>query len=150
MRAKAIELGFSNIEAFATYNREHPEARHDVECDMMISKFAEHDYVICEGRLPHAFMPCAFHVLLVCDIEVRANRRQGDFPNLSKGATHTSILKRDDDDEARYGKLYPGTNWPQTDFDLVVDTAAHSKRGVSYLVLDGHCAWLIKKGLKSV
>ena len=93
-------------------------------------------------------MPCAYHVLLVCDIEVRAYRRQRDFPNLTMAAIHTSILKRDDDDEARYGKLYPGTNWPQTDFDLVVDTSAHNKHVVASLVLEGHERWLIKKGLK--
>ncbi len=142
MRAKAEELGFPSIEAFAEHNRKHPEDGHDLVCDMMIQKFAEHDYVVCDGRLPHFFMPHAFKILLVCPPGVRATRRILDYPGKSLDEVLAAILKRDDDDELRYRDLYPGSIWEQDAFDLVIDTSKHDKKHVVAQVLGGHRRWI--------
>ena len=142
MRGFALEKGMT-IEQFAAHCRSCPEMGYDMKCDETISVFAQHNWVICEGRLPHAFMPLAFKVLLTCELDVRAERRVGDMNNTTLESVKRSILGRDTDDGERYKIMYPGSMWPDKDFDLVVDNTRSTKEQTVERVVDGHRQWLL-------
>lgn len=149
MRAKAAELNMT-IEEFSAYNKLCPEEGHDVACDQTIARFAEHKHVICEGRLPHFFMPYACHVLLRCNPVVRAERRklQKGFEHLSVVQILEAILKRDADDNARYRAIYgPECIWRQEQFDVVVDSTELSKEVTLAQVVSGYEEWLQQAAL---
>ena len=135
MREFAVKNAMS-IEEFAAHNREHPEEGWDRKCDDMLAAFGRQNFTVIEARLAHAFVPHAFHVLLVCDIATRARRRPADFESaLSR------ILRRDDDDVYRYAKLYPGCLWSVDDFDLVIDTAREVPAAVCKSIIMSHAVW---------
>lgn len=140
MRARAASLGMT-IEEFAVHNHLHPEEGHDRWCDDTIAHFAEHDWVICEGRLPHFFMPRAFKVLLVCNPHTRAARRQGDNSEKPLWQVLRDIEERDRNDAKRYEKLYPECLWPEENFDLVIETDKLSIDGEVELLLGEHRKW---------
>ncbi len=138
MRAKAQELGMT-IEQFATYNRDHPEKGYDKWLDTTIEELGTHNWVVAEGRLPHIFMPHAYRVRLECSSEVRARRRRDqEFPDLSVEQVMKKIIARDEDDNTRYEKLYPGCMWSDNDFDLIVDTEKMSPGEVAVAVVENH------------
>ena len=145
MRSFAAERGCS-IEEMATFNLEHPEAGYDMRLDKMIETFSLQDYVIAEARLAHVFSPYSFHVLLTCDLEIRATRRSKDAEFVDKGldVVRAEIVKRDLDDNARYEKLYPGCIWEESEFDLVVDTGKLNPEQILELIFNSHEAWCQK------
>lgn len=140
-RQRAKDLGFPDIESFVAYNNTHPEERHDEWCDSQQLKLGKKNRVVIEGRLSHIFLPHAFRVLLVCPLQVRAQRRHED----RRGSTYedelTKMLKRDIHDAERYNMLYPGWFWPHKDFDLVINTSVNSHEETEYRVLEGHEKW---------
>jgi cytidylate kinase len=146
MRARAAELGM-NIGQFAAHNRVHPEEGHDRWCDDTIAHFAEHDWVICESRLSHVFMPGAFKVLLVCDPEIRAERQRAISRSKSLKQIREEIENRDRDDDARYVELYPDCLWGQEDFDLVMNTGVLSLAREMEALLNHYEKWQ-KNGIK--
>lgn len=149
MRAKAESLGMT-IEEFATFNREHPEEGYDRWLDQTIAVLGQHNWVVCESRLSHVFMPSAFKVLLKCEPMERARRRAKDNDGDVDKALQ-KILGRDRDDNERYERLYPGCLWPDSDFDLVIDTTHRSDPCQSVNeILESHRSWLAGKGLGQV
>ncbi len=144
MRTFAAELGLS-IEEFGIYNSAHPEKEHDKECDGMVRLFGEQDYVIFEGRLVHHFAPQAFHVRLVCDPEVRAQRRAKDFPNMTVEEVLRKIEERDFVNTTRYTDRYSKeVIWADSQFDLVLDTGLHTPEVIAEKILEGHKEWVGK------
>ncbi len=149
MRSIGDGLGMK-IEQFAAYNREHPEKGYDMQCDHMFLAFGLHNFVVAEGRMAHAFMPGAFHVRLVCDPEVRAQRRWADQAKQkdkekkkkSKATILGEILQRDEDDNIRYRELYPGCLWLPRDYDLNIDTDVVDKEEMPAYLLREHKEWL--------
>ncbi len=142
MRIFASEKGMS-IDDFGTYISAHPEEKYDEQCDEMIRKFGEHDYVIFEGRLVHHFAPQAFHVRLVCDTRVRAERRTQDIPGATVDEVFEKIIVRDAMNRARYEKLY-GTDvlWNDDKFNLVLDTGVLSPDDIARRIIDSHKRWV--------
>lgn len=143
MRTLAEENGMS-IEDFAKFNRKHPELGFDKQCDDRVTLFASQNYVIVEGRLPHVFAPRAFHILLKCDLDIRAKRRisQGTHGQAVEDEVRKLIKQRDDDDNARYRKMYPGCLWTEDKYDLVIDTSTTEPGDVVQRILTGHKEWL--------
>lgn len=141
MRTRAAERGMK-IEVFVRYSREHPEEGHDRWCDQQIANFASHDWVICEGRLPHIFMPGALRVFLECDLDIRAVRRHRDHPELSLDEVTEMIVQRDIDDDTRYNALYSGCHWPLGDFDLVLSSSLMTVEEEVELLLLKHSIWV--------
>ncbi len=139
-RGKANELGMT-VEQFAEYNRLHPEKGYDKWVDGTITKMAESDWMICESRLSHFFMPGAFKVLLKCDINTRAERRQKDFPGKSLEEIRQAIEERDKNDNARYAKLYPGCLWEKEKFDLVLSTEVMSSEVLAGQLVSEYELW---------
>ncbi len=139
-RGKASELGMT-VEQFAEYNRLHPEKGYDKWVDDTITKMAESDWMICESRLSHFFMPRAFKVLLKCDINTRAERRQKDFPDKSLEEICQAIEERDKNDNARYEKLYPGCLWEGEKFDLVLNTEVMSPEVLASQLVSEYELW---------
>jgi cytidylate kinase len=147
MRIFAKERGMT-IEEFAAYMNEHTEEKYDERCDRMIEHFGEHDYVIFEGRLVHFFAPQAFHVRLVCDPRVRAERRAKDA-GLSVQDMYEKIVERDRRNAERYLQVY-GSDclWPDEKFDLVLDTGVLSPDTIAERILSGHAEWAKGRSLK--
>jgi cytidylate kinase len=140
MRGFAADLGLT-IEEFAEYNRENPTDRYDEDCDAAMAAYAKQNHTMLEGRLPHVFAPHSYRVLLVCPLPVRADRRHADEPAASLTQVMERIRKRDEDDHARYQKLYPGYFWPHQDFDLVLDTSVLTPAEVADEILSGNRKW---------
>lgn len=142
MRARAKSLDMT-IEDFAAHCRANPEEGHDAWLDLTIARLAHHNWMVCEGRLPHIFMPKAFKVLLKCDLSVRAERRARDLKISTKEALE-KVSARDADDHARYEALYPGCHWVESDFDLCLDSTKVSKIELLEVTLDSHLRWCEK------
>lgn len=147
MRAFAEQKRMT-IEDFAAHNRAHPEEGWDKKCDDTIREFGRQNYTIIEGRLPHAFVPHAFHVELWCDLEVRASRRWEDLKKKPPEGIPPSfdrvcalIRQRDEDDRRRYDELYPGWAWQLHDYDLRLNTGILSPEEVCREIMQGHESW---------
>ena len=121
MRKFAKDLGIS-IKDFARINREHPERGYDKLCDQELARIGQQDRLVAEGRLTHVFVPMAFHVKIICPMEVRASRRAKDLYSRNLAQVSRDIAERDRDDNDRYGYLYPNCLWPNSDFDLLIHT----------------------------
>lgn len=140
MRMFAERLGMT-IDQFAAHNKAHPEEGWDAECDRAVAVFGRQNFTVIEGRLPHVFVPRAFHVKLVCDPEIRAARRAKDRAGQSVESVIAEIIARDRNDNERYEKIYPGCLWPLEDFDLVVDTGASFPKEVVTKIAAAHSEW---------
>ncbi len=140
MRAFGETRGMQ-IEEFTTYLRQNPDEGVDIKLDAMTAHFAEQDWVGCESRLSHVFMPGALKVLLVCPLPARAIRCHGRHPNLTVDEVRDKISQRDEDDEVRYSRLYPGCLWPESDFDLVIDTGGEPVEETLRRVIERYEVW---------
>lgn len=141
MRNFASSRGMT-IEEFAEYCRLHPEEEWDKKCDEEMARQGLEDNAVIEGRLPHVFIPHAYHVRLRCDVEVRARRRWLDGGGLSLKSVTEAMMARDRDDHKRYQLLYPGYDWPDYHFHLVVDTATIEPDPAIEKILKCHADWL--------
>lgn len=133
------------IEHLAKLCREDPaQMPEDERCDRMIEDFGRQNYVVAEGRLVHVFVPSAFHVLLTCPLEVRAERRHTDSRDTGLDLEEVTrlIRVRDEDDRARYEKMYPGCLWPSESFNLVIDTRECAPEQVVRAIEIGHTGWV--------
>jgi cytidylate kinase len=141
MRERAAQFGMS-IEEFAAHNRLHPEEGHDKWLDGHIATLAEEDGMVCDGRLVHFFMPGAFKVWIECDLATRAGRRHKDESHKEYWRVEREIEKRDQDDEERYTKLYPGCIWQPQQFDLVLDSRSCFPDMLARRLVREHADWL--------
>jgi len=148
MRRFAHELGMT-IEAFAAHAREHPERGFDALCDKAMAEYGKQNYTVLEGRLPHVFVPHAFHVRLMCPYGTRAMRRYKDSDGISRKEVERRIRERDQNDRERYDKLYPGWAWPDSDFDCVVPTIGPPKYVVETILAE-HARWQKKTEIRRV
>jgi cytidylate kinase len=148
MRSFAADLGMT-IEELARTNREHPELGYDKQCDDRLVVAGQRNYSIIESRLCHALVPQGFHVLLKCPLDVRAKRRFNDEVKNNPQVTLSQVAKqiddRDQDDNHRFAILYPGCIWPESDFDLVIDTSVSSVTEIIDTIISTHKTWCQKK-----
>ena len=136
MRERADQLGMT-IDQLAKHNRDHPEEGHDRWCDNRVAAFAQTDWLVCESRLSHFFLPKAFKVLLLCSLDLRAQRRQRDFPHRSLDDVREEIRVRDDNDNARYVQIYgEDCLWGREKFDLVLHTSSYTTDWLADELLD--------------
>ncbi len=145
MRRKTVECGMNKIEDFVAFNRNNPQAGHDRDCDGELAAFGKGNYVVMESRLSHILAPHAFHVQFICPLEIRAERCRDRYPGKSLDYVRGVLQQRDADDHARFAAMYPGYDWPCSDFDLVVDTSKIEKQEVAPLILAKHAEWLEEK-----
>jgi len=141
MRGFARNMGMT-IEEFTDYCSTHTKEGYDRKCDRQIERFGRQDYCIVEARLGHVFVPSAFHVLLKCNTLIRAERRKTEFLGKSVLQVVDIISKRDEYDDLRYQTLYPGCLWPESDFDLVIDTELIPANLVDSVILGAHSEWV--------
>jgi len=127
-----------SIEDFVNFLHEHPEI--DYEIDHKQREFAQKNYRVIESRLAHVFCPHGFHVLLTCPAKKRAERLTKKL-NLPFNECLRKTIERDVNDEKRYAKIYPGSIWPQTDFDHVISTEENPPEIVAQIILGGLFAW---------
>ncbi len=135
-----------DIEPFVAYCREHPEEGWDRKCDEALAREGEIDYVVIEARLGHVFAPRGFHVLLKCPLEVRAqwmrkNEKRKEYFGKPLDQIQAMMQQRDVDDQTRYQRIYPGSLWPEEDFDLVIETNKQSLYDEVRLIRIRHSFW---------
>jgi cytidylate kinase len=147
MRAFAASLGMT-IREFAEHNRQHPELGYDKKCDQWLNILGSHDFVIAEGRLPHIFIPKAYHVLFVCDEDTRvAKRAQQD--NRSSEEVQRDLRLREAADNERYVSLYgPNVLWQNDEYDLVVNSSMLSPRDIVDTIRAEHIKWIQSLGVE--
>jgi cytidylate kinase len=131
------------IEEFTQYMREHPEAGFDQKMDDLVKVLAQQNFFIFEGRLAHINLPMAFKVLITCPRSIRAKRRQADpaYSHLSLPDVIDKIQQRDEDDNSRYEKLYPGCIWKEDRFDFVIDSSQYGQQELVNEILKAHEDW---------
>lgn len=130
------------IEELTRYARENPLEQWDKRCDDIIRNEGRHNFRVHEGRRVHAHCPHSFHVLLLCPVEIRVQRRrrQKGYEHLSVEQIRQLIVKRDNDDE-RLDLIYPGSNWPREDFDLTLNTNRADPQEIAERIVTGHQEW---------
>lgn len=126
------------IEEFVNFLHEHPEIDHEI--DNKQRQFAEENYRVIESRLAHVFCPHGFHVLLTCCPKERARRLTKKL-NLPFNECLKQTIERDANDRKRYSKIYPGSLWPQADFDHVISTEENPPEIVAQIIIGGLFAW---------
>lgn len=147
MRAEAKRLGLS-IEEFVKLCAKDPSF--DRACDQNVALLATHNYGIFEGRIVHAHAILGYHVNLYCPLEERARRRyfqnqsEQNAPYRSLEEVFRDLKERDARDSDRFAEKYPGINWPDEDFDLVIDTLKYPEREVMRKIINGHQKWVAK------
>jgi cytidylate kinase len=148
MREKATELGMT-IEEFCVFNKENLRKGYDRECDKKLADFCKQDYLVGESRLFPLWSPRAFKVRLICPENVASKRRFLDLkkknPDVTLEEVTQMIRERNRDDAERYNKLYPGWDWGDRDFDLVVDTSIFNIEEVVERILAEHKKWLFEQ-----
>lgn len=150
MRAQAAGHNNMAIEGWAAHCRKHPEEGHDRRLDQMIRILAEHNWVICEGRLPQVFMPRAFKVRYWCAHNERIHRRvKQNEGRLSYAKVEADIVDRDNNDDVRYEILYPGCLWPNSDYDLFVDNTKITPKEAAERIVNEHRKWLARMETKN-
>jgi cytidylate kinase len=145
MRKFGEDLGMKMIEEFVTYAKLHPEEKYDEKCDAAIEAYGRQNNTLIEGRVPHIIAPKGFHVLLTCPPDIRAQRRQQHdqkYRKYSVEKVEELILKRDQDDASRFGKLYPGYEWPKEAYHCSFDTSILEAMNIAKDIFECHAEWL--------
>jgi cytidylate kinase len=141
-RDKARSEGFGDdVNSFAQYCKEHPETDFDFQCDSYLHYLAltQIDGLCMESRVSHALAPNAYHVLLLCDVDVCAERRAKDT-NESVAVVKEKILSRDSND----GRLlirYPDYKWSEYDYHQVIRTDKLGKNEAVSELVSGFEKW---------
>lgn len=141
MRTRATALAMS-VDQFAAHMRMHPDAGHDNWIDREIAEASIRNGIVFDSHLAPIFAPHTFGIKLVCPLKVRAQRRAkscGADPEI----VAQELDERERNDDTRYASLYPGSSWPDKDFDLVIDTSLNDEAACLGLVLATHAQWLL-------
>lgn len=140
LRAKSCGLTIEELAAAGATG----DYSHDKWLDTQLAQFGVQNNTVMESRLAHLWMPMAFKVKLVCPLDVRAERRASQ---LSKPVhvVKREIEERDDNDNTRYGSLYPGCLWHYEVFDLVVSTAERTPPEAVGDIIKAHQRWFATK-----
>jgi len=148
MRKLQKQFGFATIGKFAQYLTAHPNLGFDEYVDDQIQLTAMHDNSAVEGRIAYLFAPLAKKILVKCPPDICAERRQFDWAQRDNGIVTPfetvlqSILRRNFTDWERYRKKYPGYDWPESAFDLVLDSGALDRDQMVDRVLEEQEIWL--------
>ena len=136
------------IEEFRAHLLKSGDQSYDRRVDEMQEQFGLQNFTVTESRLAHYFMPFAYHVLLTCPLDVRAERRAKEEGHLVKMVSD-EIAQRDHDDEKCYRLLYgDDCLWSSDKFDLVIDTHTNTPPSVVANILEGHAVWREKMSSK--
>jgi len=109
-----------------------------------LKKLANCNWVVAEGRFPHIWLPFAFRVLLICDLSIRARRKQPEFSDLSLEEVREELFLRDRREEENANLVYPGCIWDNQDFDSRINTGQCTAEMAAGYVLDEHRRHLAK------
>jgi cytidylate kinase len=146
MRKIQKQYGFATIEEFVAHLKTHPEVRCDDYCDNQIRLLCENDHVFVDGRIVHMYSR-GFRIKLVCPILTCAERRQKQIlENTGERVPFKKVLKalleRNFIDFERWRDTRPGYDWPDDQFDVIVDTGVWGKEDVERIVIEEHAIWL--------
>lgn len=124
-RHMAEEKGMSTLE-FNQFIENHPEI--DKELDDKLASYENiRQSVILDSRLAWHFVPSAFKVHLLVDIDVAAQRVFSDKNRKSEAykdveVTKQQLVDRKKSEQTRFLQLYGVNINDQSNYDLVIDT----------------------------
>lgn len=111
----------------------------------------EQDNLVIDSRMAWFWMPQSFRVYLDLDITIAAKRILNgkdaqrlafeDIPN-SPEAYASRLQERLNSETRRYMKLYNANPYDISNYDLVVDSAAHNPEEVQAIILQAYQNWL--------
>lgn len=166
-KAIAEQLGyehFSSGDFFRAIGRErgidvtqtNQAAENDAEIDRLVDERQTEigktqDQLVIDARLAWHFIPGSFKVYLDLDLEVAARRILAHMDPIRKAHEHIpddpaqyaeALQHRLELEATRYEAKYEVDLHDLSNFDLVIDTAAHKPEQVMELILDAYHKWL--------
>ena len=123
----------------------------DKEVDELLVRLGkEKNHLVIDSRTAFHWIPESFKVFLDLDSTMAAKRTyeqiQKEGRSSQAGASLEEVrektAKRIQSEQKRYQSLYGIDVIDKSQFDLVVDTAAHNLEGVINLVVDAYKKWL--------
>lgn len=148
-RALARERGIDVLQANLSAE-ENAEIDHLVDGRLQEIGSTE-DELVVDSRTAWHWMPQSYKVFLNLDLEVAATRILAGMDDARLASEHVHrdpveysqlLQRRLDSETRRYKKLYDIDPYDMSNYDLVVDTAAHDLNQVVQLILTGYRAWI--------
>jgi CMP/dCMP kinase len=108
--------------------------------DKKIKELANSDNLIVDGRVGYFFIPNSLKVFVDADLKVIAKRLLNDSSRLaepikSEEQAYNDLVKRCDDDQERFKKIYNTDIYDLKNFDLVIDSTSLNQDQILDLVL---------------
>lgn len=145
-RKLAKDMGM-DVTSFSAYVKEHPEI--DIQIENSAKEYAkDHENFVIDARLGWYAVPESFKVYLKTDIDVAAKRA---FEDPNRKATEEfntveeqkqDIIKRYNNENERYWKLYKVRKEDMSNYDLVVDTTNKTPDEVAKIIEKEYRKWL--------
>ncbi|MBQ9658445.1 MAG: cytidylate kinase family protein [Clostridia bacterium] len=146
VRKLAKEMGL-DISSFNDYLAKHPEI--DEQIEKSAAEYAkEHDNFIIDARLGWYAVPESFKVYLRVDIDVAAKRAFEDQKRKETENFATveeqkqDMIRRFNQENERYFKLYNVHKEDMSNYDLVVDTTDKTPQQVADIIKEEYFKWL--------
>jgi cytidylate kinase len=149
LRQVGISRGLS-VEEISALAKTEPAI--DVEVDAAVRAAGKQDNVVIDSRLAFHWIPESFKVFLKLDLHTSAERtyaqiKQGGRLGQVGGSVeeiYKNTLERVSNEQKRYTSKYNIDYLEEKNYDLVIDTAAHTLEEVVKIILEKYKARLEK------
>ncbi len=111
---------------------------------------AERDNMVIDSRMAWHWMPYSFRVYLDLDLSIAAKRilahtdeerRSAEFISDDEATYIKTLHDRLDSETKRYMSLYQANPYDTSNYDLVIDSGAHTALEVRTLILEQYTIW---------
>ncbi len=130
-------------------------AEQEKEIDDLVDKKlqalgAERDNMVIDSRMAWHWMPYSFRVYLDLDLSIAAKRilahtdeerRSAEFISDDEATYIKTLHDRLDSETKRYMSLYQANPYDTSNYDLVIDSGAHTALEVQTLILEQYTIW---------
>jgi cytidylate kinase len=149
LRSLGAEMGLDILQTNLTAEKDAELDRRVDERQTQMGK--TEDQLVVDARMAWHFIPSSFKVFLDLDLVTAAQRVLAGIDEARISSEHiprdpkeyAEMLKLRLESEARrYKTKYDANPYDTSNYDLVVDTAAHNLEGVVALVIKGYQDWL--------
>ena len=135
-----------DLQQFSEFVKKHPEI--DIEIENSAKSYAkENDNFIIDARLGWYAVPESFKVYLKVDINEASKRafndeKRKDLENFKTIEEHKqALIKRFEEENKRYEKLYGIKKHDHNNYDLVIDTTNLTPNDVADIIIKEYQTW---------